>query len=71
MNEEQKQVHVMQVIRTQLLRKGSGVEENPVRIIEQYWDMNGNFIFEKDPIGCIDCFNSKKKIKLPQTTNTK
>jgi len=42
-------VKVMQVIRTRLLRRGTGLNDSPIRVIEQYWDMDGNLIFEKDP----------------------
>jgi hypothetical protein len=44
-----KEVEVMQVIRTRLLRRGTGKEPSPIRIIEQYWTMEGDLIFEVDP----------------------
>ncbi len=42
-------VEVKQVIITSLLRRGKGVECDPVRIIKQIWDMEGNLICEIDP----------------------
>jgi hypothetical protein len=42
-------VEVMQVIRTQLLRRGKGTPESPIRIITQYWSMDGELLVEVDP----------------------
>lgn len=28
--------------------RGNGTEENPVRIVHQYWDKKGNLLAEKD-----------------------
>lgn len=42
-------VEVLQLIKTTLTRRGKGVEESPIRIITQYWDFEGNLIFEVDP----------------------
>jgi hypothetical protein len=42
-------VEVLQVIRTTLLRRGKGIEGDPVRIITQYWLMDGTLLFEHDP----------------------
>jgi hypothetical protein len=42
-------VKVMQVIETQLVRHGDGTKRSPIRIITQYWDMEGKLIFEIDP----------------------
>jgi hypothetical protein len=48
-----KEVEVVRVIKTALLRRGHGRDEtSPIRIIEQYWDMDGNLLWEKDP--CAD-----------------
>lgn len=44
-----KEVEVLQVIRTNILRRGNG-QDDPIRIIEQYWTMNGELIFEIDPL---------------------
>ncbi len=43
-------VKVTQVIITTLLRRGKGVENDPIRIITQIWDMDGNLIVEIDPL---------------------
>lgn len=40
---------VMQVIQTTLLRRGEGVEGDPVRIITQYWSFEGDLLAEVDP----------------------
>lgn len=29
-------------------KRGLGIEEDPVREVTQYWDMDGNFLAEKD-----------------------
>ena len=42
-------VKILQLIRTRILRRGKGTKEEPIRIIEQYWDMEGNLVFEIDP----------------------
>jgi len=41
-------VKVMSVIETKLLKRGTGVSADPVRIVTQYWDMDGRLIFEID-----------------------
>ena len=38
---------VIQVIET-VAKRGLGTEEDPVRDITQYWDLDGNFLAEKD-----------------------
>jgi len=44
------ELEVITVIRTHLLRKGLGASEaDPIRRIEQWWDMKGNLLFEYDP----------------------
>jgi hypothetical protein len=43
-------LEVIQVIHTRLLRKGLGRDEtDPVRIIDQYWNMQGELLWEIDP----------------------
>lgn len=43
-------VEVMAVIKTTLLRRGNGEsQDDPIRIITQYWDMKGDLLFEFDP----------------------
>lgn len=39
---------VIQVIETKSL-KGRGVDSDPVRVIKQFWDFDGNLIAESDP----------------------
>jgi hypothetical protein len=42
---------LIQVIRTTLLRRGSGKSsDDPIRIVEQYWTLDGLLLVEKDPI---------------------
>ncbi len=41
---------VIQVIETRLLRHGSGeCERSPIRIITQYWSLDGTLLAEVDP----------------------
>lgn len=42
-------VEIVKMIKTTLLRRGKGVESDPIRIIEQYWDFEGRLLFEYDP----------------------
>lgn len=42
-------VKFVKVLVTTLLR-GEGNEKDPVRYVYQYWDMEGNFLFEIDDI---------------------
>lgn len=44
-----KEVEIKQLIKTQLERRGTGKEEDPIRIITQYWNMDGTLEFELDP----------------------
>ena len=39
---------VIQVIYTNLELRGDGTEGNPYRRIEQYWNLDGTLLFEKD-----------------------
>ena len=41
---------VVQVIRTNLLRRGDGTEKDPIRVITQYWSMEGDLLWEHDPV---------------------
>lgn len=52
-----KEVEVIQVIRTNLKRRGKGIENDPIRIVEQYWNMEGKLLFEID-----EWENEKSKI---------
>lgn len=40
---------VIQVIRTTLARRGEGVSGDPVRIVTQYWTLDGELLAEVDP----------------------
>ena len=53
-------VKVMSVIETKLLKRGTGIPADPVRIVTQYWDMDGNLIFEIDPERIADLTEKKK-----------
>lgn len=41
-------LQIVRMIVTTLLRRGTGKEEDPIRIIIQYWDQTGKLIFEVD-----------------------
>ena len=57
-------VKIVKFIKTELLRRGAGKENDPVRIITQYWDMDGNLVFEIDP-----CIEEKVKYFTKAITN--
>ncbi|MNV81866.1 hypothetical protein D3C71_1755610 [compost metagenome] len=40
---------VIQVIETRLTRRGNGIDD-PVRIITQYWTLDGVLLAEVDPV---------------------
>jgi hypothetical protein len=41
---------VIQVIETTLTRRGSGKsEDDPIRVITQYWSLDGELLAEVDP----------------------
>jgi len=46
---EQKQVEMLKVIRTNLAVRGNGIND-PIRIITQYWTLEGEMLFEVDPM---------------------
>jgi hypothetical protein len=43
------EVELIQVVRTRLLRRGKGILGDPVRIITQYWSVDGELLAEVDP----------------------
>jgi len=52
-------VEVIPVIRTTLLRRGTGKDEDsPIRIITQYWLLTGDLLFEHDPF--VDSFPKRE-----------
>ncbi len=42
-------VEIKEVIVTTLTRRGNG-KETPIRVITQYWNLDGSLIIEIDPI---------------------
>lgn len=40
---------VIQVIETSLFRQGKGTEDDPHRIVKQYWSFDGELLCEIDP----------------------
>lgn len=42
-----KSAKVIHVIETTAVR-GLGIEKDPVRMVTQYWDLEGNFLAERD-----------------------
>jgi hypothetical protein len=44
------EVRVIQVVETTLLRRGKGIEGDPIRCIRQYWSLDGNLLAEVDPL---------------------
>lgn len=40
-------VEIKEVIEI-IFRVGDGTESNPIRYTKQYWDVEGNLLFEKD-----------------------
>lgn len=48
----QQEIENLQVIKVILItvKRGSGTKQDPVRLVDQYWDLDGNLIFVKDPI---------------------
>jgi len=45
---ENSDVQIIQLIKTTLKRAGEGIENDPIRIIVQYWNMQGKLLFEVD-----------------------
>lgn len=42
---------VIQVIETDLQRRGSGKDEHsPIRVVRQYWSLEGELLAEVDPL---------------------
>jgi hypothetical protein len=46
-----KEVMVMQIIKTTLLRRGEGTQADPIRSVTQFWNMQGELLAEHDPVG--------------------
>jgi hypothetical protein len=47
---ERPKVEVIKVIRTSLAEIGEGTKKDPVRILEQYWSLDGKLLWEKDTL---------------------
>lgn len=43
-------VRVVQLIETNIERRGTGSQEDPIRRIRQLWDFEGNLVAEHDPL---------------------
>ena len=44
-----KEVEVIKVVRTELLRRGEGTPKSPIRRVEQFWSFDGKLLAENDP----------------------
>jgi hypothetical protein len=54
-------VEIVKFIKTTLTREGEGKEGDPIRVITQYWDFEGNLMFEFDPhLGRVVSYNCTK-----------
>lgn len=40
---------VIKVIRTTLTRRGKGTEDSPIRVIEEFWSLDGELLASNDP----------------------
>lgn len=47
---ECQQAQLITVIRTVHLCTGDCTQQNPPRLIERYWSLEGNLLFENDPV---------------------
>lgn len=43
------ELEVIQVIHTKLKREGLGTPDDPMTVIEQFWSMDGELLWEIDP----------------------
>ena len=55
-----KSAGVIAVIKT-TAKRGLGTIEDPVRIIDQYWDLNGNLLAENDVEHCAPIISHEAK----------
>lgn len=55
-------LQVIQVIETFLERRGKGVPDDPIRVIQQYWSMDGRLLWEVDP------WLTERELKPPTQT---
>lgn len=55
---------VISVIETKAVR-GEGDEDDPCRVVTQYWDFEGNLLAENDPISnCINSMPAEEELAL-------
>lgn len=64
---------VIPVIETTLLRRGDGSEADPMRIVTQYWSVDGEFLAERDPVvkEMADHFNKLNEFASGEITDLK
>lgn len=55
-----KEAKVIQVIETKATR-GLGTEKDPVRVVTQYWALDGTFLAEMDLELCIPLVEAERK----------
>lgn len=58
-----KPVETVTLIRTELLRRGSGKDDSPVRIVTQWWTPGGELMFEQDSTDRIISFENIEAMK--------
>jgi hypothetical protein len=59
-----KAVEVVQVIRTTLETRGDGTKEKPFRYVTQYWTLEGDLLWEFDPLVVREeCFEASKPVE--------
>lgn len=48
----QNEIETLQVIKIIVItvKRGEGTKQDPVRFVDQYWDLDGNLMFVNDPI---------------------
>lgn len=49
-------VKIVELIYCNQLKRGKGIEDDPVRLIEQWYEKDGTLVFEKD-----SCLNERKE----------
>ena len=52
---------IVQVIETKSSR-GLGTKKDPIRVVPQYWDFDGNFLAENDTEHCIPLIEYDAKV---------
>ena len=64
-----KYIEIIEVIRTNLDKRGSGAPGDPVQIITKYWSKDGELLWEFDPCEVRKQFNDvlPEGEKIPET----